>query len=281
MKYKNCFLLKPNQDEAETISGEKNIDKILNFIKDNIECKNILLTRGKEGMILNNIYNKITHDSVIKLVDVTGAGDVVLAVLVYTYLKNGDLLKACKIANYIGGKSVSVIGNYNVSINDINEYFEIEENYVYDKIIYDNEINKIKQISSKSNIVFTNGCFDILHSAHVELLKFAKNRGDILVVGLNSDDSIKRLKGKLRPINDIHERSKILSLFDFIDYIIIFQDDTPLNSIKLLEPDFLVKGSDYNLDNIVGKEYVKNIIFFDLIQNKSSTRVINKIKNIL
>ena len=284
MKYKNCFLLKPNQDEAETISGEKNIDKILNFIKDKIECKNILLTRGKEGMILNNIYNKITHDSVIKLVDVTGAGDVVLSVLVYSYLKYGDLLKACKIANYIGGKSVSVIGIYNVSINDINEYFEIERNYFYDKIIYDDEIDKIKKISTKNNIVFTNGCFDILHSAHIELLKFAKNKGHILVVGLNSDDSIKRLKGESRPINDIHERSKILSLFDFIDYIIIFQDDTPLNIIKLLAPDFLVKGSDYNLDNIVGKEYVKNIIFFDLIQNKSSTCVINKInkiKNIL
>jgi len=118
-----------------------------------------------------------------------------------------------------------------------------------------------------------------LHSAHIELLKFSKNQGDILIVGLNSDDSIKRLKGENRPINDIFERSKILSLFDFIDYIIIFSDDTPLNIIKLLNPDVLVKGSDYNKDNIIGREYVKNIILFDFILNKSSTNVINKIKN--
>jgi D-beta-D-heptose 7-phosphate kinase/D-beta-D-heptose 1-phosphate adenosyltransferase len=102
----------------------------------------------------------------------------------------------------------------------------------------------------------------------------------MLVVGLNSDDSIKRLKGETRPINDINERAKILSLFDFIDYIIIFSEDTPLNIVKLLKPEVLVKGSDYNKDNIIGKEYVKNVILFDFILNKSSTRVINKIKNI-
>ena len=280
MKYKGCFLFKPNQNESETISGEKNIDKILQIIKDKIECNNILLTRGKEGMILNNIYNKIQHDNIINLVDVTGAGDIVLCVLVYVYLKEKDLLKACKISNYVGGKSVGVIGNYNISLNDIDEYYKINTDPKNNKIIYDYEENKITQISKKNNIVFTNGCFDILHSAHIELLKFSKNQGDILIVGLNSDDSIKRLKGEKRPINDIYERSKILSLFDFIDYIIIFSDDTPLNIIKLLKPNILVKGADYNKDNIIGKEYVKNIVLFDFILNKSSSNVINKIKNI-
>ena len=279
MKYKGCFLFKPNQNEAEIISGEKNIEKILKNIKNKIDCKNLLLTRGNEGMILNNIYNKIQHETFIKLVDVTGAGDIVLAVLVYMYLKTNDLLNASKIANFIGGKSVSVIGNFNVSLSDIEEYFynyKKKEN----KIICDNEIDKINEISKKNNLVFTNGCFDILHSAHIELLKFSKAQGDLLIVGLNSDESIKRLKGETRPINDILERSKILSLFDFIDYIIIFNDDTPLNIIRLLQPEILIKGSDYNKENIVGKEYAKKIILFDLIENKSSTRVINKIKNI-
>jgi D-beta-D-heptose 7-phosphate kinase/D-beta-D-heptose 1-phosphate adenosyltransferase len=281
MKYKGCFLFKPNQNEAETISGEKNIHKILHFIKDKIECKNILLTRGKEGMVLNYAYNKIEHDSIINLVDVTGAGDIVLSVIVYVFMKEKDLLKACKIANYVGGKSVGVIGNYNVTINDINEYHDSCINTEKSKIIYDYEKDKIITISKNDEkIVFTNGCFDILHSAHIELLKFSKTQGDILVVGLNSDDSIKRLKGESRPINDIFERSKILSLFDFIDYIIIFGDDTPLNVIKSLKPDILIKGSDYNTDNIIGKEYVKNVILFQFIENKSSTRVINKIKNL-
>jgi D-beta-D-heptose 7-phosphate kinase/D-beta-D-heptose 1-phosphate adenosyltransferase len=279
-KYTNCFLIKPNQQESEIISGEKNIAKILTTIKEKIGCKNILLTRGKEGMILNNMYNKIVHDEIINLVDVTGAGDTVLSVLVYAYLKDNDLLKASKIANYVGGKSVGVIGNYNITIDDINDYYKYDMTETKSKIIYDYEIDKITKISKKHNIVFTNGCFDILHSAHIELLKFAKNQGDLLIVGLNSDESIKRLKGESRPINNIDERSKILSLFDFIDYVIVFSDDTPLNIITMIKPDILIKGSDYNKENIIGKEFVKQIILFDFVQNKSSTRVINKIKNL-
>lgn len=278
MKYKGCFLFKPNQNESEVISGEKNINKILSFIRDKIECTNILMTRGKEGMILNNHNNKIEHDSIINLVDVTGAGDIVLSTLVYCYLKYGDLLKACKVSNYVGGKSVSVVGNYNVSKNDISEYFD---NYNKpSKIIYDYEITKIEVLSKCKNVVFTNGCFDILHSAHIKNLQFARSVGDILVVGLNSDESIKRLKGTDRPINNIDERASILSLFDFVDYIIIFSEDTPLNIIKLLKPDTLVKGSDYKKEKIIGSEYVNNIILFDYINGKSSTNVINKIKNI-
>jgi D-beta-D-heptose 7-phosphate kinase/D-beta-D-heptose 1-phosphate adenosyltransferase len=280
IKYKDCFLFKPNQLEAEYISGNKNIDKMLEIIKERINCKNILLTRGKEGMILNNLFNNIQHNSTISLVDVTGAGDIVLAVIVYSYLKFNDLLYASKIANYIGGKSVGTIGNYNVSINDFYEFDEIEKNLEKNKIIFDFEIEKLQKLSNMNNIVFTNGCFDILHSAHVELLKFSKKQGDILVVGLNSDESIKRLKGLNRPINYINERSKLLSLLDFIDYIVIFDDDTPLNIIKILKPDILIKGSDYKKEDIVGKEFVNNIILFNFIQNKSSTNIINKIKNL-
>lgn len=279
-KYKNCFLFKPNQNEAEIISGEKNIEKMLNFIKNEIECENILLTRGKEGMILNNIHNKIEHDSIINLVDVTGAGDNVLCVLVYCYLNDNNLLRACKIANYVGGKSVGVIGNYSISLDDIIEYNYRDNNLENDKIFYDYQVENLKKKITNKKIVFTNGCFDILHSAHIELLKFSKNQGDILLVGLNSDESIKRLKGEMRPINDISERSRILSLFDFIDYIIIFDADTPFNILKNIKPDILVKGSDYIKDNIIGKEHAKDIILFNYIQNKSSTRIINKIKQL-
>jgi D-beta-D-heptose 7-phosphate kinase/D-beta-D-heptose 1-phosphate adenosyltransferase len=282
-KYRNCFLFKPNQFEAETISGEKNIDKILHFIKDKIGCKNILMTRGKEGMILNNIQNKIEHTSIINLVDVTGAGDVVLSVLVYCYLKEGDLLKACKCANFIAGKSVGVIGNYCISKTDIDEYNEIinGQNLVNNKILYDYEVDKIKNISKMhNNIVFTNGCFDILHSGHIKNLQFSKSKGDILVVGLNSDESIKRLKGSNRPINDINERSLMLSLLDFVDYIIIFSDDTPYNLLKNLRPDILVKGSDYNVENVVGSEFAKKVILFDYIDGRSTTNIIKKIKSL-
>ena len=142
------------------------------------------------------------------------------------------------------------------------------------------EIEKIETLSKCKNIVFTNGCIDILHSAHIKNLQFAKSMGNILVIGLNSDESVKRLKGTDRPINNIDERALILSLFDFVDYIIIFSEDTPLNIIKLLKPNIIVKGSDYKKENIIGSGYVNNVILFDYINGKSSTSIVNKIKNI-
>ena len=280
LKYKNCFLFKPNINEAEKITNETNLDKIIEAIHEKINCKNLLITRGKEGMILNTISNKIEHDSIINLIDVTGAGDIVMAVLVYVYLKDYDLFKACKISNYVAGKSVGVIGNYSVTENDIIEYNEKPSKCISNKIIFDYEIDKIQKLSKNHNIVFTNGCFDILHSGHIKNLQFAKKNGDILVVGLNSDESIKRLKGSERPINDINERSTILSLFDFVDYIIIFSEDTPLNILKILRPHILVKGSDYKIENIIGTEFVEKVILFDYINDKSTTNIIKKIKNI-
>jgi D-beta-D-heptose 7-phosphate kinase/D-beta-D-heptose 1-phosphate adenosyltransferase len=148
----------------------------------------------------------------------------------------------------------------------------------HDKIIFDYEINKITELSKQSNVVFTNGCFDILHSAHIKLFQYSKSQGNILVVGLNSDESIKHLKGPERPINNIEERSTILSLFHFIDYIIIFDEDTPYNILKLLQPDVIVKGGDYCVETIIGTEYCKEVKLFNYIQNKSTSLVVSKIK---
>jgi D-beta-D-heptose 7-phosphate kinase/D-beta-D-heptose 1-phosphate adenosyltransferase len=277
-KYKNCFCFKPNLIEAEYISGKKDIQQMIDFIKININCENIILTGGEKGIFVNNFLNNIKHNKFINVVDVTGAGDIVLSVLVYTYFVYKDILLASKIANYVAGKSVGTIGNYNVCLNDITEYFDITNKT---KIIYDYEDDKIKQIKKYNNdkkIIFTNGCFDILHSAHIKLLQYAKKQGDVLVVGLNSDDSIKRLKGPTRPVNNIDERSTILSLFEFIDYIIIFDDDTPLNIIKTLLPNVIVKGSDYSKQNIIGIEYVEDVLLFDYIKNKSTSLIIEKIQ---
>ena len=275
LKYKGCFCLKPNLKEGETISGDKNISNIINIIKEKIECQNCVLTCGENGIYVNSVENHIIHNKAIPVVDVTGAGDIVASVLTHQYLQTGDLLLASKIANYVGGKSVQILGNYNLSKNDIAEYYESIEHS--NKIIYDFQLDKIKNISEKSNVAFTNGCFDILHSAHIKLLKFAKKKGDVLVVGLNGDNSIKRLKGPTRPINNIQERSAILAQFDFIDYIIIFEDDTPLNILKLLQPKVMVKGGDYKKEQIIGAEYANSVILFDFIENKSSSLVIKKI----
>ena len=129
-------------------------------------------------------------------------------------------------------------------------------------------------------VAFTNGCFDILHEGHIASLSEAAQEADYLIVGVNSDASVKRLKGPERPINDINERSTILSLFNFVDYIIVFSQDTPLDILKKLKPHILVKGSDYKNKNIIGNEIVERVILFDYIDGKSSTNIIKKIKNI-
>jgi D-beta-D-heptose 7-phosphate kinase/D-beta-D-heptose 1-phosphate adenosyltransferase len=294
LKYQNCFCFKPNLIESEIISGKKDIYEIIVFLQENIKSNHLIITCGKDGIIVNDIDTLIKHQDEVNVVDVTGSGDIVLSVLVYVYLFIcKDMVIASKIANYIAGIGVSVVGNYIININDINNYLYVNNickskinnntNSINNKVIYDFDYTKILTIKSRhkhDKITFTNGCFDILHSAHIKLLQFAKSCGDILVVGLNSDESIKKLKGDSRPINLIDERSSILSLFDFIDYIIVFNDDTPLNIIKTLQPNIIVKGSDYKKENVVGKEYVDEIVLFDFINNKSSSLVINKIKNL-
>ena len=292
-KYKNCFCFKPNLTEGEMISKEKEIDNILTKIQNTLNPNHVILTCGSKGIYVDNIKNHLYHKNTFDVVDVTGAGDIVLCVLVYVFLQKKDMLLAAEIANHIAGKSVTKVGNYNISLEDISESYEIIETQntvindkiindkiINDKIIFDYEIEKIKALSKQPNLVFTNGCFDIIHSAHIQNLQFAKMQGECLVVGLNSDSSVKRIKGEERPINNEEERSKLLSLFDFVDYVIIFNDDTPLSVLQLLCPAILVKGSDYKKEDIIGSEYAQRVLLFDYIDGKSSSRVINKIQTI-
>lgn len=131
-------------------------------------------------------------------------------------------------------------------------------------------------------IVFTNGCFDILHLGHIDYLSKSKDLGDILIIGLNTDDSVKRLKGNNRPIKKEQERALFLACFQFVDGVILFDEETPLNLIRRIEPDILVKGSDYTIGDIVGADIVKNnggeIITIDFLEGYSTTSLIEKIK---
>lgn len=279
-KYQNCFCFKPNLLECKIITkdNDNNVKNMLEIIKQKINCKNIIITCGENGIYMNDISNHITHKNKINVIDVTGAGDIVLTILAYIYLLKKDLYLACSIANCIAGKSVQTIGNYNINKEEIVDC--LNEILPLNKLVYDYETNKIQNIkivNQNKKIVFTNGCFDILHSAHIKILQFSKKQGDILVVGLNSNESIKRLKGEKRPINDIEERTSILSLFDFIDYIIVFNDDTPYKIIDLLRPNIIIKGSDYEKTNVVGANLVDDVILFDYISNKSTSLIINKI----
>ncbi|HRS91035.1 MAG TPA: D-glycero-beta-D-manno-heptose 1-phosphate adenylyltransferase [Candidatus Marinimicrobia bacterium] len=152
-----------------------------------------------------------------------------------------------------------------------------------DKIITREQASQIvSQLKREGRkVAFTNGCFDLLHIGHLELLEHARKLGDILIVGLNSDDSVRRLKGPQRPINTQLDRARILAALEVVDYVVIFDEDTPLELIQTVMPNFLIKGGDYNPDAIVGSEFVESyggkVIVFPLVRGKSTSDLINTI----
>lgn len=143
-----------------------------------------------------------------------------------------------------------------------------------------NKCSKLKTEGKK--IVFTNGCFDIIHSGHIYYLSEAKKLGDLLIIGLNSDDSVRRLKGNERPINNETDRALVLDSLKFVDYVTIFDEDTPYDLINLIKPDFLVKGGDYKADEVVGADIVQTnggkVVIIPFVQGKSTTSIIQKLK---
>ena len=127
-------------------------------------------------------------------------------------------------------------------------------------------------------VVFTNGCFDILHAGHVSVLEFSRSKGDALVVGLNSDASVKRLKGPSRPVNTQADRALVLAALQAVDVVCVFEEDTPYELIKLVQPDVLVKGGDYKPSEIVGREFAKKVVRFALLKGRSTTNIIKKVR---
>ena len=158
-------------------------------------------------------------------------------------------------------------------------HLNIQQKIVSRDFIKENDFKLHQQ-----KIVFTNGCFDVLHFGHVHYLLEAKKLGDILVVGLNSDDSVRRLKGPTRPINGEKERAFVLASLAFVDYVTLFEEDTPENLIKVVQPDVLVKGGDYTIDQIVGADFVMQnggtVTTIPFVEGYSSTQIIEQLKTI-
>lgn len=138
-------------------------------------------------------------------------------------------------------------------------------------------IKELKKQGKK--IVFTNGCFDIIHSGHIKLLKKCRELGDVVVVGINSDESVRRLKGNQRPINKLKDRIYVISSIRYVDYVIPFSQDTPYELIKSIKPDILVKGGDYKKKDVVGREFAGKVVIVNLLKGRSTTNIIEKILN--
>lgn len=286
-KYKGASFLTPNYSEFESFVGicrdeDEIYKKGLNLI-ERLNLEGLLITRSENGITLISKNKKIDIPTVAKDVyDVTGAGDTVISVFASMIANNIGPILSAQIANHAAGIVVGKVGASNVTIEELIDVVHSNESKVISKIELKNFLRFVK--AKKNKIVMTNGCFDILHPGHIDYLKKAKAMGDILIVALNSDDSVKKLKGDTRPVNSEIERSKMLECFDFVDKIVIFDELTPKDLYADVLPDVLVKGGDYNEKNVVGADSViKNggqVKIVEYLEGYSSSNIIEKIKRL-
>ena len=285
-KYKGAYLLTPNQKEASeatkiNINDSKNLIKAIKKLKNDYDLSASIITLSEEGIAIYDNEFRIHPTNTKEVFDVTGAGDTVLASLGFALACNLNIDKAIEFSNLAASVVVSKIGS---ATSTINEIIELESSLNKSSSI--EHIKSLKEIvvlsselrSKGKKIVFTNGCFDLLHAGHVKYLEVAKSFGDILILGLNSDQSVKSLKGPKRPINSESDRSFIIAALEVVDYVVIFDEVTPYNLIKSIKPHILVKGSDYKGKEVAGEEIVDELILVDFIEGKSSSQIIEKIK---
>lgn len=210
--------------------------------------------------------------------DVSGAGDTVIAVIAAFLSAGYPLEHAIKISNYAAAISVSKKGTYVVSINEIIDFLEETSMDSASKIVSWEELEHIVRHWKKNGekVIFTNGCFDILHRGHVTYLNAARRRGNHLIVGLNTDRSVKALKGPSRPINNQEDRALVLSSLGCVDKVVLFDEDTPYNLIQRIRPDELIKGGDYKADEVVGGEFASKVVIIPAVNGYSTTGLIHK-----
>ena len=284
-KYKGSYLLTPNKKEAFESTGieikdDKTLSESLLKLKNICDLKISLITLSEKGIAFFDTNFSQSPAMVRNVYDVTGAGDTVISALGYALGSGHSITDAVNFANLAAGVVVEKIGSATATIDEILAYYKnYSKPVINDKILnLDDLISQLNTHRKRGDkIVFTNGCFDILHSGHVLYLEEAKKQGDTLIVAINSDSSVMKLKGKNRPINSIEDRTKVLAALESINYVIIFDELTPEKVIKKIKPDILVKGGDYELDNVVGREYSKEVKLITFIDGKSSSNIINKI----
>ena len=289
--YAGATFITPNLKELKGatntlgISTKSNEDslvlKLSKKIINKFDFKAVITTRSSNGISVVTDVGSFFHlpSEAKEVFDVSGAGDTVLAYLSSSISKGESLESSIKISNVAAGLAVAKFGTSVVSIDEIDNIKQIKNN----KVITNQDISKIlKDYDSEKIIGFTNGCFDLLHTGHISYLKSAKQKCDILILGLNSDESIKKLKGKNRPIVEQKDRVEILSSFPFVDKIVVFEEVTPIKLIKKIKPNIIFKGKDYKKKDVVGfyesKKWHGRVILIDFVENKSTTNLIERIK---
>ena len=211
--------------------------------------------------------------------DVSGAGDTVIATIAAFLAAGYELTEAVEASGYAAGLSVSKPGTYMVTPREVINYVHHSGVWYRDKLIDRSELLELLRSwrATDEKIVFTNGCFDILHIGHIEYLNQARRLGSKLMVGVNTDASVRRLKGEGRPINNEQDRALSLAALQCVDAVVLFSEDTPAELIGSVRPDVLVKGGDYKIEEIVGREYAAEVRTIPLTEGRSTTGLIERI----
>jgi D-beta-D-heptose 7-phosphate kinase/D-beta-D-heptose 1-phosphate adenosyltransferase len=295
-RYAGVTVLTPNLKEA-SVAAElpiTDLDSLEAAARRLVEQTGaaLAITREAEGISLFRSQKPgkdIEHTHVptvpVAVFDVTGAGDAVAASLAIALACGTELVDACALANLAGRAVVKQFGVGAISIAHLLAEARSESAdwmvKVVDVASARQRAREIKQAGGK--VVFTNGCFDILHYGHAYLLQYARSQGDFLVLGLNTDASVRRFKGPTRPFVSEDQRAYMLSLYPFIDLIVLFDEDTPLNLIEAIRPDILVKGGDYTPETVVGRDFVESyggkVAICPRLEGLSTTDLVRKIQD--
>lgn len=287
-KYRSATLLTPNRKEFEQINGRpcRDLEELsgaaTKLIRE-LDLQGLLITLGKDGMLVID-RDKSHHlaTEAREVFDVSGAGDTVIAALGAATAAGLSLTEAAIVANMAAGIVVGKLGTATVSNSELNHALNTHPDSSPGKILdRDTLTTRLdRKILSGRKVVFTNGCFDILHAGHVRYLQQAKKLGDLLIVGLNTDASVQRLKGAERPLTPQDQRAEILAALSCVDYVTLFDEDTPQELIEAISPDILVKGGDYQPEDIVGKSHVEKnggrVLALSLVPGISTTALIDK-----
>ena len=286
--YKNASVITPNYSEFCAVVGECDSEQeIYDKAKKLCEVHKfeaLLITRSEKGMTLVMRDGKVSNfpAQMREVYDVTGAGDTVISAFAMSLAADNDFEQAAQVANIAASIVVGKFGAATVSIEELTQGM-LNYEYPSSKLISSEALQKrIEDAHAKDKaVVFTNGCFDVLHKGHAHLLREAAAQGDMLVVALNSDDSVARLKGEGRPVNTLQDRAEMLSYFSSVDWVVSFDEDTPEKIIELLSPDVLVKGGDYSPEEIVGSEYIKKrggqVKIIPFVDGYSTSKIISAI----
>lgn len=281
--YLNTFLIKPNLEEAKALTGWsrdiQDVDDLISLsqlVLEKTKAQNVITTGGSLGSVLaspdQTVHFEASHQLPIR--DVSGAGDTFIS-YVSAGLSVGDPIDlCCELATFAASVSCASVGTRSVSVKDVLSAWLESNNRSIHKVISDEEIEAVVAMLPRP-IVFTNGCFDVLHPGHIASLEFARNLGASLIVGVNTDESVRQLKGPSRPLQDVNTRMRILGALSSTTAICQFSSDTPLELIQRIVPDVLVKGDEYNLNEVVGREIVESnggrIVLMERVPGFSTT----------